>query len=114
TGFAWLKFLWEHELGGILADDMGLGKTLQSLALLGHARQADPDGPPFLIVAPTSVVQNWEAESARFAPDLTVVALTETQAKRGKPIAESVAGADVVVTSYTLLRLDFPGYAELA
>ena len=56
TGFAWLKFLWEHELGGILADDMGLGKTLQALALLGHARQANPDGPPFLIVAPTSVV----------------------------------------------------------
>jgi superfamily II DNA or RNA helicase len=114
SGFAWLKFLWEHQLGGILADDMGLGKTLQSLALLGHARQVDPDGPPFLIVAPTSVVQNWTAESARFAPGLNVVALTETQAKRGQPIDASIAGADVVVTSYTLLRLDFAGYAELA
>jgi superfamily II DNA or RNA helicase len=114
SGFAWLKFLWEHQLGGILADDMGLGKTLQSLALLGHARQADPDGPPFLIVAPTSVVPNWAAEAARFAPDLNVVAVTETQAKRKKLLGATVAGADVVVTSYTLLRIDFDAYAGLA
>jgi superfamily II DNA or RNA helicase len=113
-GFAWLRFLWEHQLGGILADDMGLGKTLQSLALLGHARQASPDGPPFLIVAPTSVVPNWAAEAARFAPDLNVVAVTETQARRKQPIGATVAGADVVVTSYTLLRIDFAAYTGLA
>src|SRR5204862_469467 len=41
-GFGWLAFLWEHQLGGILADDMGLGKTLQCLALISHARQRDP------------------------------------------------------------------------
>jgi hypothetical protein len=51
-GFGWLAFLWQHQLGGILADDMGLGKTLQSLALICQAREADPDLPPFLIVAP--------------------------------------------------------------
>ncbi len=67
-GFNWLCFLWRHRLGGILADDMGLGKTLQSLALICHAKQADPAGDPFLIVAPTSVVANWAAEAARFAP----------------------------------------------
>ena len=70
-GFGWLAFLWEHRLGGILADDMGLGKTLQCLALISHARQRDPAAGPFLIVAPTSVVANWAAEAARFAPDLT-------------------------------------------
>jgi superfamily II DNA or RNA helicase len=106
-GFQWLAFLWQHRLGGILADDMGLGKTLEALALICHARQADPAGAPFLVVAPTSVVPNWAAESARFAPSLKVVTLTDTLARSGAALAEVIAGADVVVTSYTLLRLDF-------
>jgi hypothetical protein len=106
-GFGWLAFLWQHHLGGILADDMGLGKTLETLALICHARQADPAGAPFLVVAPTSVVPNWAAESARFAPVLKVVTITDTLARSGADLAEVIAGADVVVTSYTLLRLDF-------
>ncbi len=106
-GFQWLAFLWRHGLGGILADDMGLGKTLEALALICHARQADPAGAPFLVVAPTSVVPNWAAESARFAPGLKVVTLTDTLARSGADLAEVIAGADLVVTSYTLLRLDF-------
>jgi SNF2-related domain/Helicase conserved C-terminal domain len=106
-GFGWLAFLWQHRLGGILADDMGLGKTLEALALICHARQADPAGAPFLVVAPTSVVPNWAAESARFAPGLKVVTITDTLARSGADLAEVIAGADIVVTSYTLLRLDF-------
>jgi superfamily II DNA or RNA helicase len=113
-GFAWLAFLWQHRLGGILADDMGLGKTLQSLALISHARQAEPGLAPFLIVAPTSVVSNWAAESARFTPDLTVVAISETSARRGESLHDLVAGADVVVTSYALLRIDYDCYAEIS
>jgi SNF2 family DNA or RNA helicase len=113
-GFGWLAFLWEHRLGGILADDMGLGKTLQSLALICHARQADPGGPPFLIVAPTSVVPNWAAEAERFAPGLKIVAVADTQSRRGQALGDIVAGADAVVTSYTLLRLDFDDYARLS
>ncbi len=109
-GYRWLAFLWESQLGGILADDMGLGKTLQSLALICHARQAEPDGAPFLIVAPTSVVSNWVAESARFAPDLRIVSISDTLRRRGQTLDEAVAGADVVVTSYTLFRLDFDDY----
>ncbi|HEY1644456.1 MAG TPA: DEAD/DEAH box helicase, partial [Streptosporangiaceae bacterium] len=112
-GFRWLAFLWRYRLGGILADDMGLGKTLQSLALIAHARQADPGLPPFLIVAPTSVVHNWVAESARFTPGLTVTAVTGTTARRRQPLAEVIAGADVVVTSYALLRIDADHYAGL-
>ena len=69
-GYRWLGFLWTHQLGGILADDMGLGKTLQALALICHARLSCPEQPPFLVVAPTSVVSNWSNEAARFAPDL--------------------------------------------
>jgi superfamily II DNA or RNA helicase len=113
-GYGWLTFLWEHQLGGILADDMGLGKTLQCLALISHARERDPDGGPFLIVAPTSVVPGWVAEAHRFTPDLNVVPITATVGRRGRDLGELVAGADAVVTSYTLLRTDFDAYAGLA
>lgn len=118
-GFQWLAFLHRHGLGGVLADDMGLGKTLQTLALILHARgfdSAQPPGaarPPFLVVAPTSVVANWEAEAARFAPGLRTVALTDTQGKSGTPVEESARDADIVVTSYALFRLDYEAYAAL-
>jgi superfamily II DNA or RNA helicase len=108
-GFAWLASLWELELGGILADDMGLGKTLQALALICHARERDPQVGPFLVVAPTSVVSNWVREAARFAPGLSVQAVTDTLAKSGRGIDE-VAAADVVVTTYTLFRLEVDAY----
>ncbi len=117
-GFGWLTFLWEHRLGGILADDMGLGKTLQCLALISHARQShlpgDPGAGPFLIVAPASVVGNWAAEAARFAPDLRVVPVPATVARLGKSLGELAAGAGAIVTSYALLRIDFAAYAEVA
>jgi hypothetical protein len=103
-GFGWLAFLWQHSLGGILADDMGLGKTLEALALISHARLTEPQAAPFLIVAPTSVVSNWAAEAARFNPGLRV----QTIGKRGTPLD---AGADAIVTSYALLRLDFDEYS---
>ena len=114
-GFGWLAFLWENGLGGVLADDMGLGKTIQTLALFAHARQAVPPGAqasPFLVVAPTSVVGNWAHEAARFAPGLKVHAVTQTAGKRGTPLAEDVAGADLVVTSYALFRIDFEAYQQ--
>ena len=74
------------------------------------ARQIRPAA-PFLIVAPTSVVSNWAAEAGRFAPGLKVVVITDTMARRRKDLAGIVAGADAVVTTYTLLRLDFASYA---
>ena len=113
SGYRWLCFLWTHQLGGILADDMGLGKTLQALALICHARMVCPEQPPFLVVAPTSVVSNWLSEATRFAPDLRVVCLTESEAKRGSPSGEAVAAADLVITSYSLLRIDNDKLTEL-
>ncbi|SDY15553.1 Helicase conserved C-terminal domain-containing protein [Amycolatopsis xylanica] len=107
-GFRWLAFLWKFGLGGILADDMGLGKTVQTLALICHAQASAP----FLIVAPTSVAPNWAAEAARFAPGLKVVVLTDTLKKRKQTLAEAIGDADVVVTSYTLFRLDIDAYTE--
>ncbi|WP_326551622.1 DEAD/DEAH box helicase [Micromonospora sp. NBC_01813] len=108
-GFRWLAALHEHRLGGILADDMGLGKTLQALALIRHTRA----GVPFLVVAPASVIHNWVNEAARFTPDLTVRGVTQTTARRGMDLAEAAAGADIVVTSYTLFRLEFDDYQAI-
>lgn len=127
-GFQWLSFLYEQRLGGILADDMGLGKTVQALALLAHvieehraaseraAERGESIEPfaPFLVVAPTSVITNWAAEAERFLPEAKVVTITETTSGK-TPLAERIAGAHLVLTSYTLLRMDedaYTGYAR--
>ncbi|MGE5745982.1 MAG: DEAD/DEAH box helicase, partial [Solirubrobacterales bacterium] len=109
NGYGWLASLWGLELGGILADDMGLGKTLQTLAMFCHARERDPGLGPFLVVAPTSVVSSWVGEAARFTPGLGVGAVTDTLRKSGRSI-DDLAAADVVVTTYTLFRLDAEAY----
>jgi SNF2 family DNA or RNA helicase len=114
AGFHWLTTLFRLGLGGVLADDMGLGKTLQALALFGHVREQDLSGAPFLVVAPTSVVPNWASEAARFVPGLKVAAISQTRARRdGAKLAEVIAGADIVVTSYTLFRLEYDDYAAV-
>ena len=113
-GFRWLAHLHAHGLGGILADDMGLGKTLQALALMAHVNEADPDSPPFLVVAPTSVVGNWASETARFAPGLRVATISEGLARRGVEIDGEIDGADVVITSYGLFRREFEAYESVA
>jgi superfamily II DNA or RNA helicase len=110
-GFSWLATLHTHGLGGILADDMGLGKTVQSLALICHVRQQNSGLAPFLVVAPSSVVSNWAAETARFAPGLSVVVIADTLRRSGADLDELAAPANIVVTSYTLFRLDFEAYA---
>jgi superfamily II DNA or RNA helicase len=110
-GFSWLATLYAHGLGGILADDMGLGKTVQSLALICHVRQQNPKMAPFLVIAPASVVANWATEAARFAPGLTVVPIFDTLRRAGTDLAELAAGVHIVVTSYTLFRLDFDAYS---
>ncbi len=112
-GFRWLASLWELELGGILADDMGLGKTLQTLAMICHARDRDQDVRPFLVVAPTSVVSNWVTEAGRFCPGLRVAAVTDTLARSGRTIDQIVEAGHVVVTTYTLVRLDEDAYCTV-
>ena len=102
AGLAWLWFLDRHRLSGILADDMGLGKTLQALALLLKAK-AEQGQAPSLVVAPTSVLANWKREAERFTPSLEV-ALWHGQDRRTR--GESFDGADVVLTSYALVRRD--------
>lgn len=111
-GFGWLATLYEHGLGGVLADDMGLGKTLQTLALVQHVREKALSDKPFLVVAPTSVVSTWRTEAARFTPGLRVRTVTAT--RRGGDHAPVADGADLVVTSYALFRLEHRRYADVA
>ena len=111
-GFSWLGFLHDNAIGGILADDMGLGKTLQMLALFAEVRERSPEA-QFLVVAPTSVVGNWRREAEQFAPGLDVATIAQTQGRRGCSVVEAVGDAAIVVTSYTLLRLEYEQYQEL-
>ncbi len=112
-GYRWLSFLWSSRLGGILADDMGLGKTLQTLALVASLKERGELQHPVLVVAPTSVLGTWQSEAARFTPALRVAVVEQTAAKRGASLAEVAADADVIVTSYTLLRLGDTEYGSL-
>jgi superfamily II DNA or RNA helicase len=115
SGFSWLVFLHNASTGGILADDMGLGKTVQTIALLVWAgspsrRKQDGEKKVSLVVAPTSVVPNWERELSKFAPHLKTVVWqgANRHAKRAE-----LDDADVIITSYALIRRDEDMLAEL-
>jgi len=106
-GLGWLHFLLRFGFGGCLADDMGLGKTVQVLALLEALRAARGGGPapgPTLLVVPRSLVFNWRAEAARFAPALRV--LDHSRPDRARDGDAGLDGADVVLTTYGTLRRD--------
>jgi superfamily II DNA or RNA helicase len=101
AGLGWLQFLRAAGLGGCLADDMGLGKTVQTLALL-EAIRAEGGKRPSLVVAPRSLLFNWAAETARFAPQLRVREHHGAERRR----VESFADCDVVLTTYATMRVD--------
>ncbi len=102
AGLSWLWFLYRHGLSGVLADDMGLGKTVQALALLLKVK--NEEGPqPALVVAPTSVLPNWEREIERFAPSLKTFTWHGPDRKESHHMLKDV---DVVLTSYALVRRD--------
>lgn len=102
-GFEWLQFLREQGLGGILADDMGLGKTVQTLCHLHCEKQSGRADLPSLILAPKSVVPNWEKEAKKFAPSLRVLALQGPQRKKYYSVLRH---CDLIVTSYPILFRD--------
>ena len=110
-GVRWLHLLAANGLGGILADEMGLGKTLQALAYLS-AQKAEAAGKkpacaPALVVCPTSLVENWRREAARFTPELRTLAIDGPS--RGKLLAQ-IGDVDLAITSYALLRRDLDHY----
>ncbi|HEX3797791.1 MAG TPA: SNF2-related protein [Verrucomicrobiae bacterium] len=110
-GIAWMAFLRVNGFGGILADEMGLGKTLQVLALISARKNQSSDKTtPTLVICPTSLVFNWAAEAAKFTPQLRVLALHGTQRHES---FQKISQADLIVTSYALLRRDADRYRDL-
>ena len=126
SGVQWLWLLYQLRLGGCLADDMGLGKTVQVLCLLliiKHHPQCPLHGSsvppasigfgksslPHLLIVPASLLGNWQAEAARFAPGLrTLVAHSSAAGREGleNMAVEQLAGVDMVITTYAfVLRL---------
>ena len=110
-GFRWLGTLERLGFGGILADDMGLGKTLQVIAHV-LAQKETGRGGCTLVVCPASLVYNWMSEISRFAPGLAAVAVLGTKDAR-RVLIGGHEGADILVTSYDLLRRDVEEYAPL-
>ena len=106
-GVRWLHLLSGNGLGGILADEMGLGKTLQALAYLASAPATGEDARPSLVVCPTSLVDNWQREATRFTPDLRTLAIDGPDRA---PLFAKIPAADLVITSYALLRRDLDRY----
>lgn len=105
-GFRWLARLASLGFGGILADEMGLGKTLQMIALVKSLRDAERLAGPVLVVCPASLVFNWADEFARFAPDVSVIALEGSRAHREALLARASGEPCVVVASYDRVRID--------
>ncbi|MBN1305712.1 MAG: DEAD/DEAH box helicase [Anaerolineales bacterium] len=106
-GYSWLSFLRRWGLGACLADDMGLGKTIQTIALLVREKELAGKLPaPALLIAPTSVVTNWEREISRFAPGLRTYLHRGPNRLKGEKFRKTVGEQDVVLTSYPVARLD--------
>lgn len=127
-GLAWLDFLGRLGLGACLADDMGLGKTVQLLALESTARArtaaTSDDGPsdaagapasrPTLLVCPMSLIDNWRAEAARFAPGLRVAAHHGPGRPHGDDLRAALAASDLVITTYTTALNDIDELAAVS
>ncbi len=109
-GFYWMQFLSKYGFNGILADDMGLGKTLQTLThILAEKESGRSGGKPNLVVAPTSVVVNWQREAAKFAPGLKVIIL---QGAKRHQLFSQIPSADIVLSSFALIPRDLENFLQ--
>ncbi|MDV6305431.1 DEAD/DEAH box helicase [Rhodococcus cerastii] len=107
-GLDWLAFMSRLGLGAVLADDMGLGKTLQVLTLLAYEKSSTPT----LLVAPMSVVGNWQREAAKFTPALRVLVHHGPTRLRDEELDRAIAEHDLIVTTYALMAKDRAQLAE--
>ncbi len=108
-GLCWLQNLARHGAGAVLADDMGLGKTLQTIAHICAEKQHHHLDAPALVVAPTSLVGNWQRELSKFAPHLEVVVMHGARRHILRPLVQR---ADVVITTYGTLHRDLDFFVE--
>lgn len=102
-GLNWLVFLDQNKLGGCLADDMGLGKTLQTIAFLQYLKTKNPKQKPSLIIAPTSLIFNWQSEVEKFCPTLKVLSFTGVNRMEHK---EQFHKYDIILSTYGSLLND--------
>jgi SNF2 family DNA or RNA helicase len=109
TGFKWLKSLASYGFGGILADDMGLGKTLQVITFI--LSEKTEQARPSLVIAPTSLVYNWQEEVNKFAPDLNLLVVSGDPKERAEQL-QAVDKVDLAVTSYALIKRDIEFYQD--
>lgn len=111
-GYQWLRTLAHYRFGGILADDMGLGKTLQSITyLVSVLPDIRAQGLPAIILCPASLLYNWHSELGKFAPEIRAIIADGSKSERANIVREATE-ADVLITSYPLLRRDVEAYAE--
>lgn len=109
-GVAWLQHLYKSKASGcLMADDMGLGKTLQILYFIDWHSHKYANHKPYLIVAPVSLLENWENEYNRFfdSPRLNIMRLTSKNVPRlfDKSAVEKMQGMDIILTNYESLRI---------
>ncbi len=113
-GVSWLVYLERVGLGACLADDMGLGKTVQVLASVLNDKAANADGGPTLLVAPTSVLGNWQREAQRFTPSLTTMIHHGPRRSKGlATVRKAIRGKDLVIMSFGVARLDINTLARI-
>lgn len=103
VGFSWLQFLSKYGLGGILADDMGLGKTLQILTHILHEKNTGKLKSPCLIVVPTSLLSNWQAEIRKFTPSLTSLVISGPNRNK---LYQQINKIDIAIISYGIMVRD--------
>jgi len=106
NGLSWLAFLRQYGFGACLADDMGLGKTIQVLALLAKDYDTQALKKPVLLICPTTVVNNWVREAAKFVPQLKCYAHHGPQRLKAEKFIAGVQDYHLVITSYALLPRD--------
>jgi len=97
-GYRWLIHNFKAGFGSCLADDMGLGKTLQAIAVIQRLKQEGSLKNPSLVIAPTSLLGNWEKETQKFAPEL------KTQIYHGKERRLNIKGNDLILTTYQIAQ----------
>ena len=116
AGLNWLWLCSRLGVGSCLADDMGLGKTIQVLAVMLRQKQQAARGKslPSLLVVPASLISNWNAEAARFAPVLNLLIAHPSETSRqalselATTPAKELRGKDLVITTYSMVpRLDW-------
>lgn len=113
VGFKWFKTLAVCGFGGIMADEMGLGKTLQTIAFIAaESLENVEERKPSLVVAPTSLVYNWKNEVEKFSPELKVLVVSGNKNEREEQRKE-LEEADLVITSYPLIRRDIDEYRNM-